>query len=226
LNSHIAASIKKHGVVQPILFRKDKDGNLIIVAGERRFQASKEAKVETIPAIFIHDKPAEIALVENLLRVDLTAIEEAEGLLRLKNEEEYTNKQLGAVFGKAESTISEILKLNQLPLKLRDKHRTDKQLSKRGLLEVTKASSDKEMEKLFKKLVKKELKRDETRADRKVVTRGADVVCKTMSNSLLKVLPNLDLATVTGEKLTEVTKSLTDTLESLAKKLGYSIVKE
>lgn len=222
----LTASIKRDGVLQPILFRKDNDGNLIIVAGERRFQASKLADAETIPAIFINDNSTEIALVENLLRVDLTAIEEAEGLQRLKSEEKYTNRQLGAVFGKAESTISEILKLNQLPQKLRDKYRTDKKLSKRGLLEVTKAADDKEMEKLFKKLVKKELKRGEARTDRKVVTRGADTVCRTMGSSLLKVLPQLDLGTVTGDKLTEVTKVLTDTLESLATKLGYTLTKD
>jgi ParB/RepB/Spo0J family partition protein len=222
----LAASIKKHGVLQPILFRKDKDGNLIIVSGERRFQASKESGEETIPAMFINDNPSEIALIENLLRVDLTSIEEAEGLLRLKTEQKYNNKQLGAVFGKAESTISEILKLNQLPQKLRDKYRTDKQLSKRGLLEVTKAADDKELEKLFKKLVKKELNRGDARTDRKVVTRGADTVCRTMGSSLLKVLPQLDLEAVTGQKLTEVTKVLTETLESLAAKLGYTLTKD
>jgi ParB/RepB/Spo0J family partition protein len=221
----LTSSIKKHGVLQPILFRKDSDGNLIIVSGERRFQASKEAGEDTIPAIYINDSPSEIALVENLLRVDLTVIEEAEALKRLKDEAGYSNKDLAAVIGKAESTISEILKLNQLPVKLRNEHRTNKNLSKRGLLEVTKAHNDKEMKKLFKKLVKKELKRDDARTERKVVTRGADVVCRTMSNSLLKVLPKLDLSTVTGDELTEVTKSLTQTLESLAKKLGYQLVK-
>jgi len=221
----LTASIIKHGVLQPILFRKDEEGNLIIVSGERRFQASKLANKETIPAMFIDGKPAEIALVENLLRVDLTAIEEAEALQRLKEEAGYLNKDLAAVIGKKESTISEILKLNQLPEKLRTEHRTNKKLSRRGLLEVAKAKDVKEMKVLFKKLIKKELKRDEVRAERKVVTRGADLVCRTMSKGLLKVLPDLDLTTVTGDKLTEVTKSLTDALEALANKLGYQVVK-
>lgn len=224
--TELTSSIEKHGVLQPILFRKDDAGNLIIVSGERRFQASKLAKKETIPAIFTEGHASEIALVENLLRVDLTVIEEAEALKRLKDEAGYSNKDLAAVIGKAESTISEILKLNQLPEKLRNEHRTNKFLSKRGLLEVAKAKNDIEMKKLFKKLVKKEFKRDDVRAERKEVTRGADVVCRTMGSSLLKVLPQLDLATVTGEDLTVVTKVLTDTLESLAKKLGYRVVKE
>ena len=222
----LTSSIKKHGVLQPILFRKDDTGNLIIVSGERRFQASKLANQETIPAIYTEGNAAEIALVENLLRVDLTVIEEAEALKRLKDEAKYNNKQLSAVIGKAENTISEILQINQIPAKLRDAHRTNKKLSKRGLLEVAKAPNEKEMKKLFNKLIKNELNRDAVRAERVASTRGPDVTCRTMGNSLLKVLPQLDLSSIEGDSLKEVTKVLTDTLESLANKLGYQIVKQ
>ncbi len=221
----LSSSIERQGVLQPILFREDEDGNLIIIAGERRFQASKQLNKETIPAIYIDSNSSEIALVENLLRVDLTPIEEAEGLQRLKVEKDYTNKALGAVFGKAESTISEILKINQIPQKLREKHRSDKQLSKRGLLEVAKGADEKEMSKLFNKLVKNELNRDKERTQRNTTTRGPDVTCRTMGSSLLKILPELDLNAVEGEKLVEVTKVLTETLQSLAAKLGYTMTK-
>ena len=222
----LAASIKKHGVLQPILFRIDSDGNLIIVSGERRFQASKEAGEDDIPAIYINDSPSEIALVENLLRVDLTAIEEAEGLLRLKNEEKYNNKQLAAVFGKAESTISEILKLNELSIKLRDKYRTDKKLSRRGLLEVAKADTPELMAKYLKKLAKKELNRDDVRAERNKTTRGVDIVCTTMSKTLFNKLPELVLDNLDATKKAALTKTLEDTLNAIAKLLGYNVKKK
>ena len=223
--NELTASIKKHGVLQPILFRKDSKGYLIIVSGERRYQASLLAEEKTIPAIFTEGNAAELALVENLLRVDLTAIEEAEALDRLKKEERYTNKELAAIIGKAESTIAEILKLNLLPEKLRNKHRTNKQLSRRSLLEVAKAPDEKEMKKLFKKVLDKETKRDEIREERNASTRGADVVCRTMSNGLIKVLTSMDLATVDEDKRDDVMKALNDTLVLLAEKLGVQLVR-
>ncbi|GLI36463.1 ParB/RepB/Spo0J family partition protein [Desulforhabdus amnigena] len=76
----LAASIAQHGVLEPILFRLDENGGLIIVAGERRVQAARQANLTTIPGILVDGNHAEIALVENLLRQDLTAIEEAEAL--------------------------------------------------------------------------------------------------------------------------------------------------
>jgi ParB family chromosome partitioning protein len=99
----LSGSIKKHGVLQPILFRKAEDGKLTIVSGERRYQASLLAKEKTIPGIFIDSNATEIALIENMLRVDLTPIEEAEGLHRLKTDAKYNNKELSAVIGKAEA---------------------------------------------------------------------------------------------------------------------------
>jgi ParB family chromosome partitioning protein len=81
----LAASINEHGVLQPILFRVDLQAEaLCIVAGERRCAAAQQVGLTTIPGIFVDGNTAEISLVENLLRHDLTAIEEAEALQRLK----------------------------------------------------------------------------------------------------------------------------------------------
>lgn len=224
----LTSSIEKHGVLLPILFRRNDKSELVIVSGERRYQASLLAKKKDIPAILVEENAAEIALVENLLRVDLTAIEEAEALQRLKTEASYSNKQLSNVIGKAEATISEILRLNDLPVKLRDKHRGNKSLSRRTLLEVAKASTPEDMKKLFSKALSK-AGRNELRSERNTgtgATRGADVVCRTMSNGLLKVLSNLDLASVAEGKRVDVEKSLNDTLVALANKLGYQLVKQ
>ena len=107
----LVASIKTHGIIQPILFRVAADSpNLIIVAGERRFKAAQLTGLTTIPGICVEGNPSEIALVENLLRQDLTAVEEAEGLQSLMSEQKYTQEQLSGVIGKARTTLSEILR--------------------------------------------------------------------------------------------------------------------
>jgi len=71
--AELTASILKHGVLEPILFRRDEQGTLVIVAGERRVAASKAAGLSTVPGIFIDGNHREISLVENLLRENLTS---------------------------------------------------------------------------------------------------------------------------------------------------------
>ncbi|NDF12929.1 MAG: ParB/RepB/Spo0J family partition protein, partial [Proteobacteria bacterium] len=106
--AELSASIKKNGVVQPIIVRKIANANVPyeIVAGERRFRASKLAGLAAIPAIVIDvdDKQAlEIALVENIQRRDLAATEVAKGYQRLMNEFSYTQEELAEVLGKSRS---------------------------------------------------------------------------------------------------------------------------
>ena len=219
-------SIRCYGVIQPIIFRRDEDsGKLYVIAGERRYRAAKKLGHEDIPAIFMENNTAEIALIENLQRVDLTVIDEAEALLRIKNKWDYNNVSLGRLIGKAESTVSEILKINQLPLSLRKKYRGEKALSKRILLEVVKAPSPEEMEKLLDQMLNKGKTRDEVRAARITDTKGPDA-CRSVSNRLAKVLSILDLENVAADKRPAVEKSLSSTLEILADKLGYQLVKQ
>jgi ParB family chromosome partitioning protein len=113
--SELKASIEKHGVLQPVLVRQGSDGSLLLVSGERRYQASKLAGCQTIPAVFTDGDPAELSIVENLLRENLTAIEEAEAIEKLRAQHEYTLGDLALILGKSDSTLSEILSLNKLP---------------------------------------------------------------------------------------------------------------
>jgi ParB family chromosome partitioning protein len=83
-------------------------GWLIIVSGERRYQAATLLGMTTVPGICVEGNFAEIALVENLQRQDLTAVEEAEALQRLMVQESYTQEQLGGIVGKARTTVGEI----------------------------------------------------------------------------------------------------------------------
>ncbi|WP_324806012.1 ParB/RepB/Spo0J family partition protein [Sphingomonas sp. LY29] len=118
----LSSSIKERGVLQPILIRTASDGYSII-AGERRWRAAQKAGLHTIPAIvrtFDDGVAAEVALIENIQREDLNAIEEAEGYRQLINNFNHTQDDLGKVVGKSRSHISNLLRLLDLPKPVRD----------------------------------------------------------------------------------------------------------
>lgn len=113
----LAQSIKEKGVLQPLLVRKKND-KYEIIAGERRWRAAQLAGLEKVPAIvkdLSDSETLEIALIENLQRENLSAIEEADGLNRLMNEYEYTQEVIGKVIGKSRSYIANTLRLLGLP---------------------------------------------------------------------------------------------------------------
>ena len=141
----LADSIKEHGVIQPILLRKGEDGQNMIVAGERRFKASEIAGRKTIPAIFTTGNPVEIALVENLLREDLTPMEEAEAIDRLKRESNYTSRKIAKFLGKAENTVSETLFILNLPKSVKKDLENNPNVPKRILVRIASLKDPKKM---------------------------------------------------------------------------------
>ncbi len=148
----LSASIKKHGILQPLLFRTDEQGLLYIVAGERRYRAAKKASLTDLPAICVEGNADEIALVENLQRQDLTAVEEAEALQRLKDDQKYSDEQLSSVIGKARTTINESLSLNRLPKEIRDDCRGNRKIVKSALVEIARKKQERTMFKAYKEL--------------------------------------------------------------------------
>ena len=109
-------SIKKHGIIQPIVVRKMADG-YELVAGERRLKAAKEIGIKRIPAIiknFSNEKSLEIALVENIQREDLNPIEQANAFRRLSEEFNLTQQELSEVTGKSRALISNTVRLLKL----------------------------------------------------------------------------------------------------------------
>jgi ParB family chromosome partitioning protein len=113
----LADSIAQHGVLQPILVRADGAGYAII-AGERRWRAAQRAQLHTIPAIVRDDTPAsvaELALIENIQRQDLNAIEEAEGYRSLIEQHGHGQDQVGKMIGKSRSHVANLLRLLDLP---------------------------------------------------------------------------------------------------------------
>jgi len=113
----LVASIKEKGVLEPILVRRD-GVRYRIIAGERRFRASRQAGLTQIPCIEIDvdDKGTlEISLIENLQRRDLSPIEEAHGIKQLCERFLYTHEEVARKLGKSRSAITEILSLTQIP---------------------------------------------------------------------------------------------------------------
>lgn len=120
--SELSDSIKQNGVLQPILVRKKGD-KYEIVAGERRYQASKLAGLKEIPAIVRDIDDAEVfqlALIENLQRSDLTPIEEARGYRQLLDTKGLTQEGLAKILSKSRSAIANTLRLMDLPQEVQD----------------------------------------------------------------------------------------------------------
>lgn len=113
----LAHSLKVHGQLQPITVAKAGDG-YVIIAGERRYQAAKLAGLDTIKALVSDGDRAELALIENLQREDLTPLEEARALEQIRVHKGYTHSQLAKRIGKARSTVTNLLMLNKLHPKI------------------------------------------------------------------------------------------------------------
>lgn len=161
--SELKASIEKHGVLQPVLVRQGADGGLLLVSGERRYQASMLAGCQTIPAVFTDGEPGEISIVENLLRENLTAIEEAEAIERLRAVHDYGVSELATSLGKSDTAISAILSLNRLPAEVKDDCRNDPKTARGILVEIAKLKTTERMLALYTKYKESGLTRGEIR---------------------------------------------------------------
>ncbi|MEI6314568.1 MAG: ParB/RepB/Spo0J family partition protein [Syntrophus sp. (in: bacteria)] len=156
--NEMKASIQEHGVLQPILFRQDEQAALFIVAGERRVAAAKAIGMTIIPGLYRPDNYQEVSLTENLLRENLTPVEEAEALAAVMKEKGYNQQQLSEKIGKSQPIISQTLSINNLPLEIRDQCRSNPNVSKRVLMNIAQLKSEQAMRNKFKKYMDKENK--------------------------------------------------------------------
>lgn len=119
----LADSIRQHGVLQPLLVRPLTSGGYQLIAGERRWRASRIAELSEVPVIIreLSDTEAmEIAIIENLQREDLNPIEEAEGLQALIDKCDYSQEQVAVSVGKSRPAITNALRLLRLPEEVRE----------------------------------------------------------------------------------------------------------
>lgn len=121
--AELADSIRSRGVLQPILVREDKAGGFELVAGERRWRAAQKAQLHKVPAIvreFDEAATAEVALIENIQREDLNALEEADAYAQLISAFGHSQDELAKLVGKSRSHVANLLRLRDLPQTVRD----------------------------------------------------------------------------------------------------------
>lgn len=127
----LADSVAQHGILQPLLVRplKNAEGQYEIIAGERRWRAAQKAQLHNVPVIIremTDEEAMQIALIENLQREDLNAIDEAEAYQRLMDEFAHTQEKLAAAVGKSRSHVANTVRLLNLPKSVRNLIRDDK----------------------------------------------------------------------------------------------------
>jgi ParB family transcriptional regulator, chromosome partitioning protein len=164
--SEMVASIKEKGVLEPILVRAIEGGRFEIIAGERRYQASKIAGLRHVPCIEVdvdNRGMLEISLIENLQRKDLTPFEEAAAIQRLCDQFRYTHEEIARKLGKSRTVITEALSLNRMPEAVQERCRQADIESKSMLLQIVRQDTEDAMHKLVDKITGEGITREEAR---------------------------------------------------------------
>jgi ParB family transcriptional regulator, chromosome partitioning protein len=165
--SDLIASIAEKGVLEPLLVRpSDVGGRFMIISGERRYRASLEVGLTELPCIEmdVDDRAvAEISLIENLQRKDLTAFEEADGLQALAERFGYTHEEIAKKIGKSRTSITEALSLAAIPSEIRELCRRADITSKSMLLQVVRQPDEGQMREFVARIREAGLTRDEAR---------------------------------------------------------------
>jgi len=164
--SEMVASIKEKGVLEPILVRALEGGRFEIIAGERRYQASKIAGLRHVPAIEVdvdNRGMLEISLIENLQRKDLTPFEEAAAIQRLCDQFRYTHEEIARKLGKSRTVITEALSLNRMPETVQERCRQADIESKSMLLQIVRQDSEEAMHRLVDRITGDGITREQAR---------------------------------------------------------------
>lgn len=152
----LTASIREKGVLEPILVKpKEHRAGFLIISGERRYRAAREAGLREIPCIEMDVDErgvAEIALIENLQRKDLTPFEEANGLKVLVERFGYTHDQISKKIGKSRTSVTEALSIAELPDEIRELCRQADIQSKSMLVQIARQQTDEAMRNIIYKV--------------------------------------------------------------------------
>ena len=233
----LAASIKKDGLLQPIVVRPVADGKYQIIAGERRWQACRYLKMEKMPVRIKdadEDKALELALIENIQRSDLNPIEEAYGYRRLMERMNLTQSEVAQVVSKGRSTIANALRLLELPEEAQQLLFEEKITAghARAILSVPTAEG---RQKLTAKLVEEKLSVRETEAIARLMSGKKDSSARTsrtpspasfkkVAKTLRDVLhTNVKVKTVQGKNKIEIEFKDEDDLQRLFNEITSSI---
>jgi ParB family transcriptional regulator, chromosome partitioning protein len=167
--TELTASISEKGVLEPLLV-KPMMGRWMIIAGERRWRAATAAGLTELPCIEMdvdESGVAEIALIENMQRKDLTPWEEADGLRALCERFGYTHEDVARKVGKSRSTVTEALSIASIPLSIREICRASEITSKSLLLQIVRQPDDESMRVMAEQIAAEGLTRDGARKARR-----------------------------------------------------------
>jgi ParB family chromosome partitioning protein len=165
--SELTTSVREKGVLEPLLVKPAAlKGRWMIIAGERRWRAARAAGLKEVPCIEMDvdaAEVAEIALIENMQRKDLTPWEEADGLASLCQRYGYTHEDVAKKVGKSRSTVTEAISLASIPEEIREECRLADINVKSLLLQVVRQPDAATMREVIKMLANREITRDEAR---------------------------------------------------------------
>src|SRR5437764_7012108 len=169
--TELTSSIREKGVLEPLLVKPlATTGRWMIIAGERRWRAATAAGLQDVPCIEMdvdESGVAEIALIENMQRKDLTPWEEADGLRALCERFGYTHEDVARKVGKSRSTVTEALSIASIPEPIREICRESEITSKSLLLQIVRQPDDESMRTMAEQIASEGLTRDGARKARK-----------------------------------------------------------
>lgn len=167
--TELTESIKEKGIIEPVIVRP-KEGHYEIIAGERRYRAALQAGMSEIPCIE-HDIPdneaLELSIVENIQRKDLNVFEQAQSIMSLAEIYGYTHEEIAKKIGKSRVTVSELIRITDLPIEIKQKCLEMAIDSKTFLLELTKIEDPQKMATILSQYSQKSFSRDEIKEQRK-----------------------------------------------------------
>ncbi len=192
--AELAASIERHGLLQPIVVEPGADDRYVLVAGQRRLLAHRELGRSRIAALLSSGNRDELALIENLQRETLPPLDEAQALGALKERHGYSQDELAQALAKAKSTISELLSLNLLPDALKTDIRAHpRPVGKSVLIELARVDDPDAQRDLWERLKSGGTVRDARRAKPRAATRpDDDAALRRTSERLLRQLDTVD----------------------------------
>jgi ParB family transcriptional regulator, chromosome partitioning protein len=206
-------SIKDKGLIYPIIFRQDDLGKLILVSGERRLKACKALGNTSILGIFLDtQKYDEIALIDNIQRVDLHPVDEAESVKYLKGKYKYTDVQIGNLIGKARNTVTDIIALTTLTAEILTDARQRSDLSRSALLKVARIKKAAAQSKTYEALKASLEKKKMGKVKRPRISLYKKTIATTEQN--IKFIKNIDLNRL-GEDRVPVVEKLQELFDEL-----------
>jgi ParB family chromosome partitioning protein len=148
----LAESIRVRGLLQPVIVKREPDGRYLLLAGERRYRASRMAGLDAIPALVRYDHPLEVAMIENLQREDLTPLEEALGIAALIEAQGCTHAEVADMLHKSRPHVSNTLALTRLPKAIQEEYSADPTISRDILISVARQKDEEAMLGLWRRV--------------------------------------------------------------------------